>query len=554
MAIAAGLAFTLVMLGVGFFFFTMYMGAQKETKNAVDAGTLNVGKKALDEVSVQVTPLNQFFDITSDKVNNNPTDCDGRINLRRLNRMWAKAMLYKVNALGAQSDGTSGSGNSNASSALSECESLSNQLAGKLKNQNNLHGFFTEVASRNSVRMIGQGAKVSVIQGQNWQTAQMEKEGESNVMLAGNGGNFFTPPGFDWNSSDLTETTRQPAPQGASGITFFKGYQPITLGGDSYWQVPFLFDEKPHMVARSNFEPDKNGPGGWSNPVPNAFSAEGLASQPGRPAEKAISWVLTNPRQTFKASIPTGFVHIKIETPQVEYKFLPHVGGPPVKVGFLDSTYGFTPSNPSATAPGFGVLCATSTADPVLGLDTTGRSVDDLLFDHPGMSAGNKSNLERNLVSRCNEMISKPGTTISTGQMHSALSEPENIAALIAGIRDFYLYSPDGATVKCRTLAGAALHNDALWLPLVSQNKPDGSEKSYSEQDGIGPPSFGKATPDPFCKVISPVAPGIPCGILNYSLQNFWKSGTGTNHCLGEVRCQRKTVVTTITISVYTVI
>ncbi len=554
MAIAAGLSFTLVILGVGFFFFTMYMGAQKETKNAVDAGTLNVGRRALKDISVTVNPLGRYGDITSDKVNNKITDCDSQMNLRRINRMWAKAMLFKINALAAQNDGTGGSGNSNASDALSECESISNQLAAKLKDQTNLHDFFTDVASRNSVRMIGQGAKVSVIAGQNWQTAQMEKNGESNVMLGGSGGNFFSPPGFDWNSSDLTTTTRKPAPQGSNGVTFFKGYQPITLGGANYWQVPFLYDEKPHLVARSNFEPEKTGPSGWSSAVPNAFSCEGLASQAGRPAEKATSWMITNPRQTFKASIPTGFVKIRIEKPQVEYYFLPHVGGPFVHYTPGDDTYGFTISNPSCTAPGFGVLCATSTADPVLGSDVVGRSVDDLLFDHPGMSAGDKANLERNLVSRCNQMISKPGVTITTGQMHNALSNDENRLALLAGQQNFYMYSPDGETIKCRSLVSPFLTPEAPWLIAVSGNKADGSEKAYKEQEGVGPPSFGKATPDPFCKVISPVAPGVPCGLLTFKLKNFWKSGTGTNHCLGEVRCQRGTDVHTVTISVVTVI
>lgn len=552
MGIAAGLSFTLVILGVGFFFFTMYMGAQKETKNAVDAGTLNVGRKALSDVSVKILPTNQFFDVTSDKVDNKPTNCDGDINLRRINRLWAKAMLYKINAMGAQSDGLGGNGNSNASSALSECKSLSDDLASKLKNQNNLHGFFTDVASRNSVRMIGQSASVSVISGQNWQTAHMEKEGESNVMLGGNNGSLFEPTGFSWNNSDLTKTVRQPAPQGAAGVTFFKGYQPITLGGDNYWQVPFLFDEKPHLVARSNFEPAKQAPNGWQNAVPNAFSAEGVASQPGRPAEKATSWMLTNPRQTFKASIPTGFVHIKLETPKVEYYFLPHAPGPLIHYQPGDGTYGFTPSNPSVTAPGFGVLCTTSTADPILGGDTTGRTVDELLFSTPGMSPGDKAHLEQNLVSRCNEMVSKPGVSISTGKMHDALDAFSTRGEILAGQRDFYLYSPDGEKVVCRSRVSMGV--DAPWMLLFTNNTADGTEKTYKENDMVGPPSFGKATPDPFCKVVSPVAPGIPCGMLQYKLQNFWKPGTGTNHCLGDIRCQRGTDVNTITISVFTLI
>lgn len=38
------LALVLVVLGVGFLFFTLYMGGQRETKNAVDAGALKIGR------------------------------------------------------------------------------------------------------------------------------------------------------------------------------------------------------------------------------------------------------------------------------------------------------------------------------------------------------------------------------------------------------------------------------------------------------------------------------------------------------------------------------
>ncbi len=554
-ALSAALAGVLVLLGVGFFFFCLYMDAQKETKNAIDAGTLNVGKKALDDPFELIPPVGDkgcFFDVTSDGIKNDITDCNGKMNLRRVNRMWAEAMLFKINAMGADADGTSDKGDTNASQALTDCKDISDSLAGKLTDENKLHDYFTEIAKLNSVRMIGQSATVDPIPGSGWQTAQMKKEGESNVVLGGSSGNFFPPPGFTWNSNNLTATTRNPQPQGSSGITFLKGYHPIDLGGDQYWQVPFLFDEKPHMVARSDFESDKTGPSGWDKPVPNAFSAEGKASQTGKPSEKATSWVLTNPRQTFKASIPTGFVHIKIEDPKVQYFFLPHVGGPFLPVGFLDSTYGFTPSFPTVTSPApiGGVLCASTTIDLGLGGDTTGRSVDELLFGYPG---SNIANLEDNLLSRCNQMISKPGVTISKSALHNALSNVENIAFLAGGVtQDFYLYSPDGEHIKCRTLALAI--TEAPWLAAVSGNDPDGSEKSYSESQGPGAIFTGEAVPDPTCTVVEPAAPGIPCGEEIYKVQDFWQSGTGYNHCLGQVRCQRATDCYTVSIAVETVI
>jgi hypothetical protein len=45
-AFAAVLALTLMVLGIGFIIICLYMGGQRETKNATDAGALSVGKEA----------------------------------------------------------------------------------------------------------------------------------------------------------------------------------------------------------------------------------------------------------------------------------------------------------------------------------------------------------------------------------------------------------------------------------------------------------------------------------------------------------------------------
>ncbi len=55
--LATVLALTIVVLGGGFLFFELFMGAQKETKNAVDAGVLNVAKQVLDKSNAQVSVI-----------------------------------------------------------------------------------------------------------------------------------------------------------------------------------------------------------------------------------------------------------------------------------------------------------------------------------------------------------------------------------------------------------------------------------------------------------------------------------------------------------------
>ncbi len=114
-ALATVLALTIVVLGGGFLFFELFMGAQKETKNAVDAGVLNVAKQVLDKSNAQVSvilpggPTSCFWDVTCDEPASYNMG-DGIINLKRVNRMWGKAMLIAINAAAAQSDGNAGSG------------------------------------------------------------------------------------------------------------------------------------------------------------------------------------------------------------------------------------------------------------------------------------------------------------------------------------------------------------------------------------------------------------------------------------------------------------
>ncbi len=541
-ALSAALAMVLVVLGVGFFFFVMYMDAQKETKNAVDAGTLNSGRKALDEISVVINPLSCFFDVTNDKTDNTLAGCDSKITLRRVNRMWAEAMLFKINAIAAGANAGSGTGNANT--ALNQATAISNQLADKLNNQANRHPFFTELAQQNSVRMIGNNAAVTVIPGNGWQTSKMLPEQESNIVVGGNeGNNFFAPPGFTWDGDDVTKTTRNPAPQGSNNLFFLKGYKALGLQGSNYWQVPFLYDEKPHMVSKTDFDKGANNAAGWANPVPNAFSSEGLASSPGRPAEKATSWMLTNPRQPFKMAIPHSFVHIKIDQPKAKIFFYPL--GFPIQTSEKD--YGFIPKIESATSFPGGVGCTSVSANFIpLGGDTAGRSVDELIFDYP---VGNKANIEQNLTARCNEMISQVGGTISTAEMHSALDNFVNRGLLASGIAtDFYVYSHNGKDIHCN--AKPIAFAECPWLAIASNNPPDGTE-STSIDDASGPaPFFLPSTPNPL-PFFTPLPFPVSCVFGIYNKSVFWKPGTGFNHNLGEVRVKRSTDVHVIGVSVF---
>ncbi|MBN8658853.1 MAG: hypothetical protein J0M35_00710 [Candidatus Obscuribacter phosphatis] len=532
------LALTLVVLGSAFLFFVLFMGGQKETKNAVDAGILNAGKQALDKISVPLPagPASTFADITTDRAANYLIG-DGQINLRRVNRMWGKAMLMAINIQAMQAEGTAGSGQGNVSNAFSEAQQTSDALAKELMKQERLHQFFQDVAGQNSVRMLGNGAQIKVKAGSNWETSLLDRGCESNIVLNGGPPLFNLPPGYVLPNNYYTQCTRPNPPADAAKLYFLKGYTPLLVNDKTFWQVPFKFDDKPHLVARSTFDANtmKNQPLNWNFAVPNAFSGEGEAVKNG-PTEKAMSWMLTNPREPFQLAMPHSFVKIHVDENKSHWFFYP--GGPPplpdTEFG-IAQTYGYTTETQSSSMPGGGLLCTTVSAMSVLlGTDVVGRSLDGIIF---GLPEGNTTAVENYLTNRCNEMISVTGHSVGVNQVHQALSNPVTIGALIAGVRDFYLYSPDGMSLKCNPAPLAIA--ESPWLATMISNNPDGSEKLVIDEASMPAPIFFVPTvvPAPFC------SPKLALGWGLWKKDVAWQPGTGYNGCLGQIRVKRWTNV-----------
>jgi hypothetical protein len=529
------LAMVLVVLGGGFLFFILFMGGQREVKNAVDAGMLNIGKQVQDNISVTLSPSEDqrcFLDVTTDTIDSSAIG-DGKVDLRRINRVWGEAMLMAINADAA--GGNAGSGTSNAQSACQGAKDLSDALSDKLTTASNLFPFFTEFTDSNSVRMLGTAVKAKVLSGSGWQTSLMDRNSESNIVLNGSPPNFNLPPGYSLPNDTYTKSQRKNVPTEAGSYYFLKGYAPLTIAGNTFWQVPYQYDEKPHMVAKSEFDAHTVSaePISWDKAVPNGFSGEGEA-QKGNSGEKALSCVLTNPRQPFQLAIPHGFVKIHLDQMQAHWKFFPTAYPP---VDFTQSDYGYIPDTQSGTPmPQGGVLCSlVSPGDTELGLDVAGRTLDGVIFSD--FLGGDKSTVESYLVNRCNEMITKPGMSVSASDVHSALSNPISLAAMVSGAAsDFYLYSPDGASLTC--LPQAAAIAKSPWLALTSSNDPDGTEKQLVDDDNMPMfAGFPTATPDPFCTV------DLELGWATWDESIWWTPGTGYNSCLGTLRVKHWTDV-----------
>jgi hypothetical protein len=245
--------------------------------------------------------------------------------------------------------------------------------------------------------------------------------------------------------------------------------------------------------------------------------------------------VLTNPRESFKVSNPQSFVKFHIEDNKSEWYFFPvafPVKFPPGDAG--DKTYGYTTDTQSQAMPFGGVLCSLVSANSVLvGTDVVGKNLYQIIFGPPG---GNTNKLEQYLVNRSNQMISKVDVVMTAKEVRNALSDPLTIAALVAGERDFYLFSPDGQSLKVLSKTMTVTYP---WLAMMINKKADGDEQKFVNDASM--PGLGfhipQVTPEPFCVLKTAL------GWQTWHKDLWFRPGTGYNGCLGEVRSQRRTKV-----------
>ena len=234
--------------------------------------------------------------------------------------------------------------------------------------------------------MLGTDAKTRSLKGDNWQTSLLERGRESNVAVAPP--EYSMPPNFQMPNL-VMKSSRKNVPAAAKDFWFLSGYTPIKLADRTFWQIPYVYDETPHMVSGTEFAANtvKAKPIDWQKPIPNAFSGEGIAvaKSSKAPGQKAISWVLTNPGQTFKMSIPHSFVRIKLDKMYSHWYFFPV--GPQTKVEFGDpQEYKYkldTHSGPKM--PLGGAFCMyVQAGDVEVGGDVLARTLDQIIFRAAG--------------------------------------------------------------------------------------------------------------------------------------------------------------------------
>ncbi len=516
-AFSVVLALVLIVLGLGFFFLSMYMGGQNETKNATDAGALNVGKQVLSDDGVTYTiagdDKEEFFrDVTNGALGVG----DGKVNLTNIDRIWGKALFVAINADAAGS--AAGDTTVNVQSAQEGAQSISDKLSAKLTDEANLHSYFEDYSKQNSTRMIGNNTTVSTMGGASWQTSLMDRSKESNLEVTNN-----LPVGYNLPGSYTTPTTRTPAPSGAAGKNYLKGYFPLTVASQTFWQVPYQFDQKPHLVSKTLFDVDKQPPhmldATWDKAVPNAFSVGGqVATKPGVAGEKAMSWVQTNPRQVFPLQFPNGFIRIVIQKNTLQW----HLDGIPMD----STTYDSSPGGEKESGDGIPYpiipICATASGTAYVGNEYVPPVLYVAVAGNTPPQNGKSMDY---ILQRCKEMV--PDCTMT--KLIAAMS----ICPISSNDQDqtFYIYPVAGeivATPDSVTVVPAGCDKSAA---------PEGTEE-WSESYGPSPvPNFDTETW---------VCDGAPVGpfpmITTLSIDHSWKPGTGyAKGCLGELTVHHTT-------------
>lgn len=511
LGLVAALAFALVLLALAFFMTSLYFGGSRETRNATDAGALNVGKKSLTiTTKSQGGDEDQYLDVAD---NNN------EFGLSNIDRVWGKALFVAMNAQDIKDAGKEKSSTSSHASAMFQAaQSISNRLSDDLNNDNKLFPLFDEVATVNSVRMLGKNVVTKHLPGPNWTTSFLERGEESNVIIDKN----QVPAEISFNSLKTVKDK--------GGNICMPGYKPITMYGRDYWFVPFKYNERPRLESRDHFSQNTLAAQAlsWPKPVPNTFSVESHTIG-GSPAnQKAMAVVKANPMKTFKMRIPHGFIRLKF--PKNKAKWYLNYPVPPF--AWYTSEYGYGPSPETQFREFYVPGCGTGQAVASLGNEYIPNTVFNCLFPMgtamPQVQVWKK--VMDNLVQRGREI----DPTFNTGKLTAILN-----SATLSMDDTFYIVPGPTGDLVC--VADSMVTSVAPWIQGKKDMEADSDAEDFDE-------NWLPYTYPNYVKSWTVECASLT-GAAGYGVYSFvdadgtieWRRGTGYNGFLGEITVKRVT-------------
>jgi hypothetical protein len=460
LGLVAVLALALVMIAMAFFIISLYLGGGREVRNATDAGALNVGRKVLGLTTIpQSGDETQYLDVS---------DAQFQFGLTNVNRVWGKALLAATNAEEIKSDGCSNSDTNNHISSLYDAaQNISDRIANKLTDPGNLYPLFNEVATENSVRMLGEQSVTKALptgSGGKWKTSLMNRGDESNLVLNDN----QLP-----NGVSVTTVTAK------NNDKCLPGYQPISMFGHTYWFVPFKFNERPRLESKNHFDAEtvetKALSPVWQKPVPNAFSCEAASEKGASANEKAMAWVKANPMMTFPARIPHGFIRLKFEDNTANWFWSPVapaitavLPAPIIPPGLpipYKTHYGYKTENQFREI--YIPTCGTGHAYVTLGKEYPIPTVWNCLFP-PLMPQPAHLSLQKRMIQRLRQIDPK----FTAAMLPAILSVPQ----VSDSKREFYIVPTLTGTIVC--VDKDQVQTVAPWMTNEMKNQePDSSKK-----------------------------------------------------------------------------
>src|SRR5579875_1248374 len=285
-------ALVLILIGVAVFFLIQIFGGGSEVHHAVDAGTLNIAKQAIQVPSVPV-PTDKAIQVAFQGLSDPQT---GGINLLTYNRLVGQAIQDDQNSIG---------------------KALKEALSDATSNNNWAKNPFLSAAARNPMGLSDLGTAITwdPTQKHHYQVGfvgQGEKDpGSSNISLS------EAQLANQMPYSDYTQGSQVSWPKGATDGTgkFMRGYREVKIPNVGSIYGVALSGEQPHLISLDKFHQQSNQPGAGSNVAvpPNSFYT--MASVPDEKTHtpltgQSAATVGTANYKPFPLSIPYGFLII----------------------------------------------------------------------------------------------------------------------------------------------------------------------------------------------------------------------------------------------------
>ncbi len=281
-AVCAGL---IIILLIACFQMAMIMGGLQELNYTADAAALNIAKRSM-EIKTNPSPL--YSDCA---------DSSGSVGLANINRVWGKAYLINANVeqMVADQQSTSAAAAS-GDGAYTLAQAMNTDLFGRINNHPTLFSFFNQIASLRFLKMFGNAPANSSTQ-TDWSTSSVYRGDTSNLS-------------FTFNQIPGPANTHCPS-VGTDSAVYMQGYTAIQANDKPFYFVAFHPNEMPHLISETFFKQnrlDENSIANINNPLPNAFSAYGWASN----SMGSHAYAIANPQRQYNLSIPHAFASINL--------------------------------------------------------------------------------------------------------------------------------------------------------------------------------------------------------------------------------------------------